>query len=92
MNERRARLLAEMLKHLEDLDGEELKKGMQPIEEPPMDSGVDMEMMDVDVVDAPEEGPMEALLEEETDEETTPAPDEDEMDDEELEELMRQNM
>lgn len=82
MDSRRARLIAEVIKHLEDMDATHLKGEMAP---PPVEEEVAVEAEPA--VEASDKGPMEMLADKGRD----PASDvqDEEMSDEELEELAR---
>lgn len=75
MHDRRAKLIAELIKHLEDMDGEELKSGL-PQPEPEPEAVMVAEVGE----EAPEEVPNANPGEEE------------ELEDEEFEELMKLSM
>lgn len=81
MNERRVKLIADLIKHLEDMDGEEMKGMLEPkVEEK-------MEVVEEPMAEEPKDkGPMEVLAEKGTD---APSMEEDEeLSDEEFEEML----
>jgi len=78
----RAKLLAEILRHLEQMDGEELHEKMQP----PKAVGVEVtELKPMDQDENKEKGPMEELMEAKEPENKQ----DEEPNDEELEELFK---
>lgn len=95
-NDRRARLIADVIKHLENLDGDDLQSQMQKPDDMGMPPGKDMNGMAVMVekdpmdkgMDMPDDkGPMDKALEMAGDKQ--PMNDEDEPDDDEMEELKK---
>ena len=80
MDARRAKLIAEVIRHLEDLDAEELSSGMKKPEEAP-EMGEPEEMADGEMPKVG--GPMEEAVE------AAEPKSEEDIDDDELEELAK---
>lgn len=90
MENRRARIIAEVIKHLEDMDGEMLKSSMEPPASMEDEAEVSMEMEEESAETPNVDGPMNKLVDGAGDSESDAPDDEDEMDDEEMEEFLRE--